>query len=212
MSDRQHCKVDEVVARYGEGRLSDQYDSIHDHLLALWTGADEFESHGYRWLTEWFNKRLIKTAYDESGRLTLGTRLEHDYETLTGDDDIRREELLVDLQQEGVNGRQLVDDMVSWSTMRRHLQECLDGEKPDQSAETDWERDSVDIATEQLEEKVRKALSSYENKDRIAGASDAEITVQVQLSCPECPTRRSLADALSLGYVCPDHLGTSETE
>jgi hypothetical protein len=100
--------------------------------------------------------------------------------------------------------------MVSWSTMRRHLVDCLGGEKERQAASSDWERESVRIATEKLTEKVGDALSSYETKGEIAGATEADVSVEVLLSCPECPTRRSLADARRLGYVCEDHLGTPD--
>ena len=101
----------------------------------------------------------------------------------------------------------VVDQMASWSTMRRHLVDCLDAEKEPRTAGTDWERESVDIARRQLVEKVNDALSSYETKGEIAGATGADVSVQVQLSCPECPTRRSLTDAIAVGYVCRDHLG-----
>lgn len=212
MSSREGCKIDEVVDEYQPASPDDEFDTIHEHLLALWTGEDGRESHGYRSLSEWFNKRLIKSVYDEHGRSTLGTRLDNDYEMLMGGDEIKRGELIDDLQRDGINGERIAEDMISWSTMRRHLLNCLGGEKSAQSAETDWERDSVDIATNQLTERVEKALSSYENKDRIDGATEANISVQIHLSCPECPTRRSLSDALKQGYVCKDHLGAANTD
>lgn len=205
MSDPSGCKIDDVVERYGLESPHEEVESMDESLLALWTGADGFDARGYRSLTEWFNKRLLRHVYREHGRVVMGSRIDDEFATMTAGEEIPRTELLHDLERDGIDGGDVLADMVSWSTMRRHLLECLGGEKPRQSAETNWERESVDIAIDQLVEKVQKALTSYENKDRIAGATDADVSVQVQLTCPECPTRRSLSEALERGYVCREH-------
>lgn len=206
MTARDGCKVEAAIERYGIESQREEYDTVDEELLALWTGEGGGEPLGYRSLAEWFNEQLLRTAYDANGRLTFGTRLEEELETLTGEDDIARGELLDELEQDGIDGNSLREDMVSFSTIRRHLTGCLDAEKERREAETEWERNSVDIATEQLREKVEKALSSHETKGRIQGATRADVSIQVHLSCPECPTRRTLTDALRLGYVCEDHL------
>lgn len=211
MSGASGCKIDDVVERYGMESPHEGFESVDESLLALWTGGDGFDARGYRSLTEWFNKRLLRHVYREHGRVVMGSRIDDEFATLTGEEEIPRSELLHDLERDGIDGDDVLADMVSWSTMRRHLLDCLDGEKPRQSAETNWERESVDIAIDQLVEKVQKALTSYENKDRITGAMDVDVSVQVQLTCPKCPTRRSLSEALELGYVCREHVadGTS---
>lgn len=206
MEGRNRCKVGAAIERYDIDSQGGEFESINEELLARWTGESGREPDGYRSLAAWFNEQLLRSAYDANGRLALGARLESELETLTGDDDIARGELLDELEQEGIDGQQLRDDMVSFSTIRRHLTGCLDGQKAEQEAETNWEEESVEIATEKLREKVRKALSSHENKGRLPGATDAGVSVQIQLSCPECPTRRTLTEALRLGYVCEDHL------
>jgi len=206
MGSQNRCKVDDVVERYGIEARGDQFDSVDEELLARWTGENGHEPQGYRSLAAWFNRHLLRSVYRANGRLTVGTRLEDEFETLVGDDDIAREELLDELANDGIDSRELYDSLVSFSTLRRHLIGCLDGEKETKTAETDWERDSVEIATEQLREKVNKALSSYENKGEITRATESDVSIQIHLSCPECPTRRTLSDALRTGYVCEDHL------
>lgn len=209
MSGRGGCKVDALIREYDLDSGSAEFDDVDEYLLALWQGEGSREAMGYRPLASWFNRRLLKRTYEEHGRLAVGKRLETEFELLAGEDGVDRRELLDDLAQDGIDGEQLAADMVSWSTLRRHLTACLDGEKAVGPAETDWERESVAIATDQLVEKVETALSAYETKGTVAGASDADVSVQVQLSCPSCPTRRSLAEARRLGYVCRDHLGES---
>lgn len=210
---RDGCKVELVVDRYDLDRHETRYESVDDRLLARWTGAGEGESVGYRTLSAWFNERLLRVAYDEHGRETTGTRVESDYEALTGDDDLLRQEVLDDLAADGIDGERLVGDMVSWSTLRTHLTSCLDGEKPTRVAETDWERESVDVARDVALSNAREALSSLATKGTLPGGEAADVQVQVLLACPSCPTRIPFEDAVERGYVCRDHLGpAAETE
>lgn len=205
MTVQDGCKVDLVCDRYGLDGLETRYESVDDRLLTRWTGADGRSADGYKTLTEWFNVRLLKRAYDEHGRETVGPRLDAEYEVLTGDDDLARRELADDLAADGIDAAELTEDMVSWSTMRHHLKDCLDGEKESEKAATDWERESVDVARSVAAEKVADALRSLAAKGDLPGADEAEIDIDVTLSCPECPTRISLVGALERGYVC-EHL------
>lgn len=207
MTESPRCKVDYVTDRYSLDATVTRYGSLDERLSHRWVGADGAEPEGYRSLADWFNRHLLKTVYDERGRKTLGRRLESDYEALTGDDDLVREEVLDDLRDDGIDAGRLVDDMVSWSSMRRHLQECLDAEKPSDESATDWERESVAVAKDVVERKVDEALRSLETKGRLPGADRSDVELQVLLSCPECPTRIPFADAVERGFVCDDHLG-----
>lgn len=200
------CKVDEVVERYGLATADPVYDTLDEGLLARWTGAGERDAMGYRPLTAWFNKRLLKRVYDEHGRETLGARLDSDYELLQGDDDdLVRAELIESLRADGIEGARLADDLVSWGTMRTHLQQCLGGEKSPETASTDWEVASVETAVDVAEEKTAAAVSALAEKGRLADGADAGIAVQVWLSCGTCPTRTPFDVALDRGYVCEDH-------
>lgn len=205
MSSGCECKVGATAERYDLDGAETRYESLDDHLLARWTGEDGRKAAGYRTLTEWFNKRLLKRAYDDRGRETIGTRLDAEYDALTGDDDLLRGEVADDLAADGIDADQLRDDMVSWSTMRHHLSGCLDGEKATPTATTDWERGSIEIARDRTREKAESALRALGSKERLAGADDAEVDVQVLLSCPECQVRVPFDVALDRGYVCEEH-------
>lgn len=199
------CKVDRMVDRYDLASADPVYDSLDEGLLARWTGADGRTEMGYRSLTEWFNKRLLKRVYDDHGRETLGARLDSDYEVLQGDDDLARAELVEELCAAGIDGDRLAADLVSWGTIRTHLQECLDGEKAPRTASTDWEAASVETAVAVAEEKTETAVAALAEKGRLAGGEAAEIDVGVSLACGSCPTRVPFAVALDRGYVCEDH-------
>jgi len=198
------CKVDRVAEAYGfEETASD--GALDDQLLARWTGAGGRTEMGYRTLTDWFNKRLLQRTYDENGRDALGGRIDHEYEALTGDDDLLAAEVVESLRADGIDADGLRRDMVSWGTMRTHLTECLDGEKDTDRSDSDWERETVATARSVVAEKAASALSSLASRDRVRGADTASVSVQVQLSCPDCPTRVSFDVALERGYVCEQH-------
>ncbi|MDS0293824.1 rod-determining factor RdfA [Halogeometricum luteum] len=199
------CKVDVAADRFDLNAPTARYDSLDAYLLARWTGADGAESEGYKSLTDWFNRRLLKRVYELEGRDATSVRAESEYEALTGEDDVRRDEVAADLRADGIDAEELRRAMVSWSTMRRHLNGCLDGEKPERTATTDWERESVRVAADRVREKVRSALTSLVGKGRLADGEGVGVDVQVKLSCPECPARVPLEDALDRGYVCREH-------
>jgi len=200
------CKVDRAVAAF-DLDATGGYEDIDAELLARWTGEGRHEAAGYRTLTEWFNKRLLKQVYDTNGRETVGTRVESDYEALTGDDRLLREEVLDDLRADRIDADAVADALVSWSTMRNHLNDCLDGSKPTTESDSDWEGRSVEIATEQAANKARDAVRSLAGKGEVVGGDEAEIAVETYLVCPECGLRVSLSQAREQGYVCEDHLG-----
>ncbi|RDZ33722.1 MULTISPECIES: rod-determining factor RdfA [unclassified Haloferax] len=199
------CKVDVAIERYGLAAPTGRYDSVDDYLLARWTGADGGESEGYKSLTTWFNKRLLARVYERNGRDVTDVRLDAEYEALVGDDELDYGDVAADLATDDIDADEVTGAMASWSTMRRHLNGCLDGEKPTVEASSDWERNSVDIARETVVEKAESALASLGKKGRLAGAEDAGVDVQVKVSCAECPTRVPLEDALDRGFVCQEH-------
>lgn len=204
MASDSGCKVDTVVDKYDLGAADPVYDSLDEGLLARWTGRGRTEM-GYRTLTDWFNKRLLTAVYEGQSRETLGARLDSDYEVLRDGDPLVREELHESLRADGIDAEAVQQDLVSWGTMRTHLQECLDGEKATQSATTEWEVASVRTALDVAAEKTETAVSSLAEKGRLDGGSAADVAVQVQLGCGACPTRVPLDVALERGYVCADH-------
>lgn len=199
------CKVDVVVDRYGLEPAAG-YGSVDDWLRARWLGDGGGDAVGYRTLTREFNTRLLKQVYDDHGRDTMGSRVEADYEALTGDDEVVSDEVVEALGSDGIDGERLRESLVSWGTMRGHLHDCIGAEKETPRASTDWERASVERAREHALGTVREALSSLSSKGRIERADEADVEMPVLLTCPECPTRRPIEEALDRGYVCRDHL------
>lgn len=204
MDDSFGCKLGRVAERY-DLDPEDAGSSIDGQLRDRWLGEHGQGEHGYRTLTEWFNRRLLKRIYDERGRDATGARLESDYEALVGDDELTRLEVVDDLAADGIDAEAVLEDMISWSTMRTHLTECLGLEKERREASTDWERESIEIATDRAAEKIEEAVGSLASKGVVAGASSAAVNLEVELECDQCATTVPLVVALDRGYVCATH-------
>lgn len=211
MVPEEGCKVDRTIERYDLDVIDPRHESIDEGLLARWRGDDGHDAVGYRSLTNWFNKRLLRRVFDEHGRDALGGRVDNDYEALTGDDELHRQEVDESLRADGIDATRVREDMVSWGTMRTHLRDCLGGEKPTERSRTDWEHRSVEMAKSVTREKAESALSSLASKGEIAGVDRSSVSVQIQLQCDRCPTRVPLDVALEQGYVCEQHAGTEAT-
>lgn len=199
------CKVDTLIERHGLTVPEPRYDSVDEFLVARWTGQDGRSAEGYKSLTEWFNKRVLKRIYESHGRDTMSAHLGREYELITGESDLQREELAADLSTKGLDIEELDRELISWSTMRHHLKGCLDAEKQTDQATTDWEANAVQIARERTEEKTRSVLSSLSSKQRLPNAERAEVQVQVKLACPDCSVRVPFEEAVDRGYVCETH-------
>ncbi|WP_435317022.1 rod-determining factor RdfA [Haloarchaeobius sp. TZWSO28] len=204
------CKVGSLVEKYNLNATGSGTE-FDEQLISRWLGRGTYSSVGYRPLTEWFNKRLLKTAYEQAGRNTMSVRVDSDFESLTGDDIVKME-LLDELDAAGIDGQELLDDMISWSTMRNHLKDCLEADKATQPAKTNWERESIDIAMERSKKKAREALKSFKSKGKIEDQQDIDIEIKLQLCCSECPTRVPLDVALNRNYVCAEHRSGSVEE
>lgn len=205
-----NCKIDKVIREYDLRVSQPDYDGINAYLLQRWTGRDERPSEGYRSLTEWFNKRLLKQIYDGHNRETTGIRIESEYETLQSDDELTKQELKDDLRAAGIDVEAVESSLVSWSTMRHHLNDCLGGTKAPAEATSEWELESVRIASERTEEKASEALRSLISKGEITDGKDANVAVDVQLSCPECHVRTPFSDAVKRGYICQEHASRTD--
>lgn len=200
------CKVDRLIEQYDLDDTEARYESTDERLLARWTGADGGSAEGYRPLTEWFNRRLLRALYERHDKETLDVHVAADYEVLSGEDDLARQELADDLVTDGIDVEEYLGDTISWSTMRRHLNDCLDGEKVRERSDSGWERESVRIAREHAAGKVREAVSSLASRGDLPGGDRATIDVEVAVACPVCQVRVPLSDALARGYICADHL------
>ncbi|MDQ2074673.1 hypothetical protein RBH20_19270 [Haloarcula sp. H-GB4] len=206
------CKVDTLADRYDLTAPGSGDHSLDEYLVTRWTGRDGRSADGYKSLTEWFNKRVLKELYAEADRETLSVHLDREYELIIGEDDVAYDELAAALAADGLDIERIESELISWSTMRHHLKGCLEAEKNTGEAKTDWESNTVEVARQRTEEKAQSVLSSLASKERLADAESAEVDVQVKLGCSDCSVRVPFDEAVERGYVCEQHVSVEDEE
>jgi hypothetical protein len=210
MVNQNCCKVGRVTNRYDLASPRQFTGDLDDYIVAKWNGFGQRDSIGIRPLTEWFNKLLLRTIYRTHGRSDSDTRIDAEFETLSGTDipAHKQAETRSELESDGIDAEELVQRFISKSTLSRHVTDCLGAEKDAATeATTNWEMNQLRIANQKHEEKVSSAVMSLGNKGRISGFDSVIIETAVYLACPECSTRIKLETALKRGYVCAEHLG-----
>ena len=204
MRHRFCCKTGEMIHKYEFDKAE-----MDDTLVAKWRGEDGHDELSINDLEDWFNKQLLKLVYQEQGRPDPEYKIDAEYEVLADDEipEHKRAELVSELEANGIDVESLTDDFVSYSTIYRHFQECIDAEKgaDEDSADTEWERDGLDLARENFRDRVTNSLRALSNKNRLAGYEDSELEFSAHLRCDHCPTRVPIETAVEQGFVCATH-------
>jgi hypothetical protein len=188
------CKVCRVLDQHG---LADRESELLDRWL-----ADGPRRMGYRRLARWLNVAMLRRAMDRAGLSILGEEPASKYDRLTGGDEAVAEEVRSDLAASGVAIEDLETEFVSYGVVRTHLRECLGAERDRDPSE--WEADSIRIATDHAERKVSEAVRSLVNKGKLEAGGDITVNVSVELECEACHVRVPADRALRRGHVCSE--------
>lgn len=203
------CKVGNLIEQYDiESASSD--GGVNNYLIQRWVGQGDYTPTGLRPLKDWLNKQALKSVYTNSNRDAFNARIESEYEAITGEEvDVATSE---DLLADGIDPENLRSDLISTATLYRHLTNCLEVSKSEEPANstTEWKQNRLEYAKTVVEQSVQQSLNSLENKGKVPGATQATITTEVTLGCPECNTQVGYERALARGYICQDHMGQTE--
>lgn len=203
------CKVDDLIEEYRLTAPGPDYDSVDDYLAKRWTGTDGRTSEGYKKLTDWFNKRVLKSIYEDHGRSTVSIHLEREYDIIINEDNIQRAELAADLEGDGMDIDELKQTLVSHGTIRNHLKNCLEVEKDTQSAtkSTSTTRENAIASAKRMAAtKTEDILPELAEDGVVPLADEATVDVEIRVQCPKCDTRVPIEDAIKRGYICKDHM------
>lgn len=202
------CKVDDLIAEHGLTASGSDYDSVDDYVAKRWTGADGRTPEGYKKLTDWFNKRVLRAIYDEHGRSTVSIHLDLEYDVIVNEDSIQRAELAADIEGDGMDIDELKKTLVSHGTMRNHLKNCLAIEKDTQStAKSTTTRDkAITSAKRMAASKTENILPELAEDGVLPQADEATVDIEIRVQCPICDTRVPIEDAIKRGYICKDHM------
>lgn len=206
MSRNHHCcKVGRIAEKYDiSPGVGDQ--TLDDQLAKRWVGENEYPETSLRSLVDWVHEHTLRTRYTEHGRSTLEPHLASDYEVLRDPEDENHHAVLSDLEADGIDGEELVDDFISPATLYRHLTGCLDVEKGDSEGDASSDQDKLAYVENTAEMYVSELLSAWENRGEVPAASEAGIAVRIYLECPECAKQTNIQTVQQRGYVCAEHM------
>jgi hypothetical protein len=170
------CKVGRVAARRG-------LSGINDRLRRRWAAGASLRD-----LERLFAERVLAAALTEAGRDPLDGELSNLYRLLTDDSVSAADRIDAEgrLRREGVDPAAVVDDFVSYVTVRSHLNDCLDVDT-DRSADPSAEatRESVYRLASRTESVTSQALERLATHDEVT-VGDPTVTVSVRVACDDC--------------------------
>lgn len=201
------CKVDSLIEDFSITPPGSQYEDTDDYLVQRWTGEDGRTALGYKKLTSWFNKRVLKAIYEDAGRSTVTSHIDGEYELITGDDSPERVELAAHLEGDGLDIDEIAKMLPSHGTVRKHLKVCLDAEKDvSTSARPRGKRiESLKQAEQMAASKAGGILPSFAKAGELPLAEEADVAVEIKVECPDCNTRVPVLTAIDRGYICSTH-------
>jgi rubrerythrin len=198
-------KVGRILEDYDVGPYQDaSREELEDLLIEMWTE----EGQSLHEITDWLNQEIMRQIYLEHARSISTERIEYEYETLTGENDVARDDLVETLQEDGIDVEALTDQMVSLSSVYNYLTDFLGAESDRNStreSRISTAISEVDFARSNLRRRSEKAAETLAEEGAVAGAADAEVSVSIQLKCPECGVAVDFDIANERGFVCVDH-------
>jgi hypothetical protein len=184
-------------------RLCDEYglEGAGEELEMLWTAPDE-ERRSLRSLADRFNQRLLAEAMSESGMQPVANEDERLYSVLAADEASSADQTRVRrrLERNGVDVDRLLEDFVSYQTIRRYLVDHRGAEyDPDGARSADSPIESV----HRLRGRTAKVTESKLSQLKRAGALDlgetARVTVAIRALCEDCGSQFGLQELVDRG-------------
>lgn len=185
------CKVERVAHKYGLSKLDKRV-----------LRRREQEGASLRKLESYINQRILRAAMEDAGMRVLEGDAENYHRILTEDDVSRTAEQQVrrELEQEGVLVEEVLSDMVSYQTVRAHLNDCLDTDTSKDDAPPDPEQaESTFRGLQSRAEKVvEKALTRFRDHNEL-DIGPPHVNVIINVTCEDCGQSYGAYELLSRG-------------
>lgn len=151
-------------------------------------------------LERFVNRGLLERALEDAAPAVIGD-VDAIYDALTGDDVSagRRTEVRERLTGAGVDVDRLLEEFVSYGTVRTHLRECLDVETDRRtSLSVDDARGTIEWARSRSDGIVERTLERLVAADEVAGG-DLAVSGTVRVTCDDCGTSLPVEEFLTAG-------------
>lgn len=182
------CKVGRAVRKYDLGAFDAVVRDRHRDGASL------------RDLERFVNERILRGALEAAGTDVIGD-VDDVYDALT-DDDVsagRRTEVRERLTHAGVDVDALLDDFVSYQTVRTHLRECLDVDTDRREPLTvEDARGTIEWSRSRSEGIVSRTLERLANEGAV-DAGDLDVSQVLRVSCADCGATATVDEFVDRG-------------
>lgn len=193
--DADGCKIDRIVERRGLSDVEADLRRRHESGASL------------RELESVFNRAVLRRELRDRHVEILHGEVENTYQLLTGDD-VRagaRIEAIGRLERAGVDVDELLDDFVSYQTVRTHLRECIGRDTARESTidRSDGERTIFSMLA-RSEAVIEQTLDRFRSAG-ILQTGPLDLTVSARVACQHCGREYSISKLLEEGGCGCDH-------
>lgn len=197
--------MDDNVGRHGGNkvvRMIERYgiDGTGEDLERFWT-TPEGDRKGLRELADIVNRRILGAAMAEAGVQSTDGEVENIYSVLT-DEAASAERTRIDrrLRRDGVDVDTVVDDFVSYGTIRRYLTKVRDAEYPESDGpSTDKALEVIQRLQSRLTRVTESKLDRLSQQEELTLGEGVRTSVDVRVLCPDCGTQRGIDELLRNG-------------
>ncbi len=187
------CKVD---------RVRDKYDlyNLDARLEHRYRSTDE----GVRQLEDWINCQILERAMEKAGMTVLDGEERNYYRLLTNDEvlDSARREARGELREASVDVDEVESNFVSYQTVRKHLNECLDIDTSrDYNPDPGADLQQIKKMRQRVTNVIEGSLARLSRED-VAHIEDPSVTVSFKIRCGNCRRRHDVIEFLSGNATC----------
>lgn len=189
------CKVSRGIDKY-------EMAGIDDELVHRWAEGKQ----GLRKLADLYNRELIRHALLHAGIQPLDGECENIRRILVEPDvtEGMRVQLHKRFENNGIDTHELVRDFVSYQTVNRHLQQCLEIERSTAANAPITKSEGIDRIyglQKRTEHVVENTLIQLERAGEIQ-VGNIDVIVSMGVSCSNCGGYRDIEDVIDHGCHC----------
>ena len=193
-------KVERVIQEY-------ELDGLGEELERRWLG-EGYERQSLRDLADYFNRRVLESALNEAGVVTLQGELSNTYELLTGDDvtEGARIQARNRLERDGVDVEGLRDDFVSHYAIHTYLRDFREAEYSSGDDEDQLRKsvETIQRLTSRLTAVTRRNVENLRSTERL-DVGPVDVITDVQVVCEDCGRQYDAVELVERGSCeCKD--------
>lgn len=197
------CKIGRGIQRY-------ERTDLNDRLVEAYTIEDASLRDLERTVNESFVRAILDDIDDRTFRRlndAVTTTPGELFDVLTGDDKSTQARAKTILEQAGIDVEELRGDFVSYRTVKKHLNQCLDVDTsrkaPEPVTQTDAQ-DTIEWAETRCERVVNRTIERLQATHDNIPKADVTVYTSTRVVCSGCDESLPVTTYINNGCACPD--------